>query len=127
MIVEIHAEATSEKQAMAHFLDSRASLVIGTHTHVPTADERSLPGGTAYMSDAGMCGDYNSVLGMESDEPINRFLTKIPRARFEPAMGPATLSGLAVEIDDATGYAVRLKALRLGGIIDPSEPLFWGD
>lgn len=127
VVVEVHAEATSEKQAMAHFLDGRASLVVGTHTHVPTADERILPGGTAYMSDAGMCGDYQSVLGMEPDEPINRFLTKIPRARFEPAMGAATLSGLAVDIDDATGLAVRLKALRLGGIIDPSEPLFWGD
>jgi metallophosphoesterase (TIGR00282 family) len=127
IVVEIHAEATSEKQALGQFLDSRASLVVGTHTHAPTADERVLPGGTAYMSDAGMCGDYNSVLGMETDEPINRFLTKIPRSRFEPAMGPATVSGLAVEIDDQTGLAQRVKALRLGGVLEPSEPLFWGE
>ena len=77
------------------------------------------------MSDAGMCGDYNSVLGMDIEEPINRFLTKIPRGRFEPALGTATVSGLAVEIDDKTGLAVRLNALRLGGVLTPTEPLFW--
>jgi len=125
VIIDFHAEATSEKQALAHFLDGRASVVVGTHTHAPTADERVLAGGTGYMSDVGMCGDYNSILGMDIEEPINRFLTKIPRGRFEPAEGPATLSGLAVEIDDGTGLATRVQAMRLGGALAPSEPLFW--
>lgn len=125
ILIDFHAEATSEKQALAHFLDGRASVIVGTHTHTPTADERVLPGGTAFMSDVGMCGDYNSVIGMESEEPINRFLTKIPRNRFEPALGPATVSGLAVEIDDATGLAVSAKGLRLGGSLEPTEPLLW--
>jgi hypothetical protein len=123
--VDFHAEATSEKQAMGVFLDGRVSLVAGTHTHAPTADDRVLPRGTAYITDAGMCGDYNSVLGMETDEPLNRFVTRIPRGRFEPAMGPATLSGLAVDIDDRTGLARHAKAVRLGGVLAPSEPLFW--
>jgi len=127
ILVDFHAEATSEKQALAYFLDSRVSVVVGTHTHAPTADERILPGGTAFMSDVGMCGDYNSVLGMTVEEPINRFITKIPRGRFEPASGPATLSGLAVEIDDATGLAVRIKAVRIGGVLSPSVPDFWLD
>lgn len=125
ILVDFHAEATSEKQAVGAFLDGRVSCVVGTHTHAPTADERVLPGGTAFMSDAGMCGDYASVLGMECEEPINRFVTRIPRGRFEPAQGPATLSGLAVEIDDKTGLATRVKALRLGGVLAPSEPQFW--
>lgn len=125
IFVDFHAEATSEKQALGHFLDGRVSAVLGTHTHVPTSDERVLAGGTAYMSDAGMCGDYNSVLGMEIEEPINRFLTKLPRERFEPALGPPTVSGLAIEIDDETGLAVRVKSLRLGGVLEPTEPLFW--
>ena len=125
IVVDIHGEATSEKQAMGYFVDGRASCVVGTHTHAPTADERVLPRGTAFISDVGMCGDYESVLGMEAAEPINRFLTKIPKGRFEPAMGSATLSGLAVEIDDRTGLAVRTKGLRLGGVLAPTEPLFW--
>jgi metallophosphoesterase (TIGR00282 family) len=125
ILVDFHAEATSEKQALGLFLDGRASVVVGTHTHTPTADERILPAGTAYMSDAGMCGDYNSVLGMDPEEPLNRFLTRLPRERFEPALGPATISGLAVEIDDATGLATRVKSLRLGGSLEPTEPLFW--
>jgi calcineurin-like phosphoesterase len=125
ILVDFHAEATSEKQAMGYFLDGRATCVVGTHTHSPTADERVLPGGTAFMCDAGMCGDYESVLGMDKDEPLNRFLTKIPRGRFEPAGGPATLSGLAVDVDDATGLAKRTAALRLGGVLTPTEPLFW--
>jgi len=127
IVIDFHAEATSEKQALGHFVDGRASCVVGTHTHAPTADERVLPGGTAFMGDVGMCGDYESVLGMVKDEPINRFLTKIPRSRLEPALGPATLSGLAVEIDDATGLAVRVQGLRLGGVLAPTEPRFWVD
>jgi calcineurin-like phosphoesterase len=110
---------------MGHFLDGRVSLVIGTHTHVPTADYRILKGGTAYMSDVGMCGDYNSVLGMDAQEPVSRFLTRIPRERFEPALGPVTMSGLAVELDEATGLARRVQALRLGGVLAPTEPFCW--
>lgn len=125
IFIDFHAEATSEKQALGFFVDGRASVLVGTHTHTPTADERVLPGGTAYMSDAGMCGDYNSVLGMDPGEPVNRFLTRIPRERFEPASGPGTLSGLAVEIDDQTGHAVFAKSLRLGGVLEPTEPLHW--
>lgn len=125
IFVDFHAEATSEKQALGLFLDGRVSGVVGTHTHTPTSDERILPHGTAYMSDAGMCGDYNSVLGMDPEEPLNRFLTRLPRERFEPALGPATLSGLAIEINDATGLATRVKSLRLGGVLEPTEPLFW--
>jgi len=125
IVVDFHAEVTSEKQAMGHFLDGRVSALIGTHTHVPTADERVLPNGSAYISDVGMCGDYQSVLGMEPAEPLNRFLTKIPRGRFEPALGPATLCGLAVEIDDASGLARHAASLRLGGALTPTEPRFW--
>jgi hypothetical protein len=125
ILVDFHAEATSEKQAMGYFVDGRASCVVGTHTHAPTADERVLPRGTAFVSDIGMCGDYESVLGMDPAEPLNRFLTKIPRGRFEPATGPATISGLAVDIDDATGLARRTTGLRLGGVLAPTEPLFW--
>lgn len=125
IVIDMHAEATSEKQALAHHVDGRASVVIGTHTHAPTSDDRVLAGGTAFMSDVGMCGDYNSVLGMEVEEPINRFLTKIPRGRFQPATGAATISGLAVEIDDETGLAIRTSPLRLGGVLRATEPLYW--
>ncbi len=125
IFVDFHAEATSEKQALAHFLDSRVSAIVGTHTHVPTSDNRVFPGGTAYMSDAGMTGDYNSVLGMDAGEPVHRFLTRIPNERFTPALGPATISGFAVEIDDATGLAISAAALRLGGVLAPTEPLAW--
>jgi hypothetical protein len=125
IVIDFHAEATSEKQALGLFLDGRASAVIGTHTHTPTADARILPGGTAYMSDVGMCGDYNSVLGMESDEPINRFLTKIPRGRYEPAGGAGTISGLAVEIDDKTGLATNISPVRIGPHLAPAAPEFW--
>ena len=127
ILLDFHAEATSEKQAMGVYLDGRVSVVVGTHTHTPTSDERILPGGTAYMTDAGMCGDYNSVLGMDPEEPVQRFLSRIPRGRFEPTNGPATLSGLAVEIDDKTGFAVKVESVRLGGALAPTEPLLWVD
>jgi len=122
IIVDVHAEATSEKQAIGHFLDGRASLVVGTHTHVPTADHMILAEGTAYMSDAGMCGDYDSVIGMDKDEPLSRFTSKIPSARFEPALGPATLSAVLVETDDATGLAVRIAPVRVGGRLSETIP-----
>jgi 2',3'-cyclic-nucleotide 2'-phosphodiesterase len=123
-LIDFHAEATSEKQAFAHYVDGRASVVVGTHTHTPTADHKILPGGTAYISDLGMTGDYDSVLGMDKDEPIRRFTRKIPSARFEPANGAATLCGLAVELN-AAGHAVRLAPVRLGGGLEPAEPTFW--
>lgn len=125
ILVDFHAEATSEKQALGHFLDGRVSAVVGTHTHTPTADDRVLSGGTGYMSDIGMCGDYNSVLGMRMEEPINRFLARIPRERFEPATGPATISGAAIDLDDRSGLAKSITAVRLGGVLTPSEPLEW--
>lgn len=125
IIVDFHAEATSEKQAFGCFLDGRATAVIGTHTHTPTADDRVLPGGTAFMTDVGMCGDYDSVIGMDPEEPVNRFVTKVPRGRFEPAVGDATVSGFAFETDDKTGLVTRTNALRLGGVLKPTEPLFW--
>jgi hypothetical protein len=121
----MHAETTSEKQAMGHFLDGRVSLVIGTHTHVPTSDERVLAGGTAFMSDVGMCGDYDSVIGMAKDEPMRRFLTRLPSARFEAATGAAALSGLAVEIDDKSGLAMRVAPVRLGAGLTEARPTFW--
>ncbi len=125
IIIDMHAEATSEKMAMAHFVDGRASLIAGTHTHVPTGDDQILPGGTAYISDLGMCGDYNSVIGMEKTEPLNRFVHKVPAARLEPATGPATVCGIAVETDDATGLALRSAPIRIGGCLQPALPDFW--
>ncbi|MFL9827653.1 TIGR00282 family metallophosphoesterase [Rhodoplanes sp. SY1] len=125
IVVDMHAETTSEKQAMGHFLDGRASLVVGTHTHAPTADHRILPGGTAFMSDVGMTGDYDTVIGMAKDEPLNRFLRRIPGGRFEPGGGPATLCGLAVETDDKTGLAAKVAPVRIGGALEPAVPAFW--
>jgi hypothetical protein len=125
ILIDFHAEATSEKQALAHFVDGRATAVIGTHTHVPTADEQILNGGTAYISDAGMCGDFDSVLGMEKEEPISRFLTKINTRRFAPSKGEATVCGVAIEIDDSTGLARAIAPVRLGGRLSQTEPDFW--
>lgn len=121
-LVDVHCEATSEKMAMGHFLDGRASIVVGTHTHVPTGDAMILPGGTAYLTDAGMCGDYHSVIGMEKAEPLRRFVTGMAKGRFNPANEEATLSGLYVEIDDATGKAVRIEMVREGGKLQQSAP-----
>ena len=114
-VLDIHAEATSEKMAMGHYCDGRASLVVGTHTHVPTADAQILPRGTAYLSDAGMCGDYDSVIGMEKAEPMRRFLTGMARDRFTPAEGEATLCGVLVETDDRSGTARTVEPVRIGG------------
>jgi metallophosphoesterase (TIGR00282 family) len=125
VVFDFHAEATSEKQCFGHFVDGRASFVVGTHTHVPTADHQILNGGTAYMSDAGMCGDYDSSLGMEKEEPLNRFLTKVPRGRFEAASGPATICGVGVEISDRTGLAEKIAPLRMGPRLAETMPDFW--
>ncbi len=123
-VCDFHAEATSEKQAFAHHFDGRLSLVVGTHTHAPTSDHRVLSGGTAYVSDIGMCGDYDSVLGMAKEEPIRRFLTKIPSSRFEAASGEGTLSGVVVEIDDKSGHAKSILPVRLGGCLQETRPNF---
>ena len=125
IIIDMHAEASSEKQAMGHFADGRASLVVGTHTHAPTADHQILPGGTAFMTDVGMTGDYDSIIGMVKQEPLGRFLRRIPSAKFEPANGPATLCAVAVETDDATGLARRVAPVRLGARLEEARPAMW--
>ena len=115
ILVDAHGEATSEKMALGHYADGRASLVVGTHTHIPTADHRILARGTAYQTDAGMCGDYNSVLGMEKEAAMDRFLGR-GNARLSVAMGPITLSGVIVEAEDS-GLASAIYPLRRGGIL----------
>lgn len=121
-LVDMHCEATSEKMAMGHFCNGRASVVVGTHTHVPTADAMILSGGTAYQSDAGMCGDYNSVIGMDKAEPMRRFVTGMMKSRFTPAEGEATLSGLYVETDDRSGKATKVSMIREGGLLQNAAP-----
>lgn len=125
ILLDFHGEASSEKMAMGHFCDGRASVVVGTHTHTPTADHHILKGGTAYQTDAGMCGDYDSVIGMDKVEPLQRFLRKLPVERMKPAEGEATLCGLAVETDDATGLALKVAPIRIGGRLAPSLVPFW--
>ncbi len=116
ILVDIHAEANSEKMALGHYLDGRVSAVIGSHTHVPTADARIFPGGTAYQTDAGMCGDYNSVIGMEKTAPVKRFLTKITKhTKMTPASGEATVCGAIIETDDKTGLAKGIIPIQKGG------------
>jgi len=121
-IIDVHCEASSEKQAMGHSFDGLASLVIGTHTHVPTSDHQILPGGTAYQTDAGMCGDYDSVIGMQKGGAALRFWRKLPGERLAPAEGEATLCGLFVETDDTTGLAIRVAPLRVGGRLSQVMP-----
>ena len=125
VVIDFHAEATSEKVCFGHFVDGRASLVVGTHTHQPTADHQILTGGTGFMSDSGMCGDYDSCIGMDWEEPLNRFLSKVPKSRFEAASGPATICGVAVEISDSTGLAEKIAPLRLGPRLEETVPAFW--
>lgn len=123
IVVDVHAEASSEKMAMGHFCDGRASMVVGTHTHVPTADHQILPKGTAYMTDAGMCGDYNSVVGMDIAVPLFKFTRKLPPpARMQPATGPGTLCGVLVDIDDTSGLATRIQPIRVGGRLEATIP-----
>jgi 2',3'-cyclic-nucleotide 2'-phosphodiesterase len=123
-VIDIHAEATSEKWALGHFADGKASLVAGTHTHVPSADHRILSGGTGFVTDVGMTGDYDSVIGMEKEEPLRRFTRRIASGRFEPALGPATLCAVAVEIG-AEGLAKAISPVRIGGLLDSAMPQFW--
>ncbi len=121
-IVDMHCEATSEKMGMGHWCDGRASLVVGTHTHVPTADTQILARGTAFQSDAGMCGDYDSIIGMDKLEPMRRFVTGMGKERLSPANGEATLAGIYVETDDRTGLATRVRMIRVGGRLEPARP-----
>lgn len=123
IVVDFHAEASSEKMAFAHFLDGTVSLVVGTHTHCPSADCQVLPGGTAFQSDAGMSGDYDSVIGMAKDAATMRFWRKMPGERLAPAEGEATVCGVFVETDDATGLARRVEPVRLGGRLSPAMPV----
>ena len=135
ILIDFHAEATSEKEAMGHFVDGRATALIGTHTHVPTADEQILAKGTAYISDAGMCGDFDSVLGMDKEEPLTRFLTKIPSGRFTPSLGEATLCGSpsmsttrrvshAPSARSASAAGYRRPSLG-SGCLEPSFGFYW--
>jgi len=123
-IVDFHCEATGEKHAAGHFCDGRASLVVGTHTHTPSADDRILPGGTAFITDVGMTGDYNSIVGMTREEPLRRFTTGIPLGRFEPASGEATLCAVLVETDEHSGLALSIAPIRIGGCLKPVLPSF---
>ncbi len=122
LIIDVHGEATSEKMALGHFADGRATLVVGTHTHVPTADAFLLNGGTAYQTDAGMCGDYDSVIGMQKQASIGNFLRKVPRERMSPAEGEGTLCGVFVASDTATGLATTISPVRRGGRLAPQSP-----
>ena len=121
IVVDLHAEATSEKMAMGHFCDGRASLVVGTHQHIPTADAQILPGGTAFQADAGACADYDSVIGMDKAEPLQRFTRKISSQRFAPATGPATLCGVFVQTG-VKGLASRIEPVRAGGRLQQALP-----
>jgi metallophosphoesterase (TIGR00282 family) len=123
VIADVHAEATSEKMAMGCVLDGRVSMTVGTHSHVPTADTRILPGGSAYMTDVGMCGDYDSVIGMRKQTAAARFTSKMPAGRLEPAEGEATLCAVFVETDEATGLARHVAPLRIGGCLPPQWPV----
>lgn len=122
IFVDFHGEATSEKMALAHYLDGRISALVGTHTHIPTADYHIMPGGTAYQTDAGMTGDYNSVIGVQKDIPVNKFVKKVPGAPMKPASGPAMLCGTYIETNDATGLATRIDPIRIGAGLKETFP-----
>jgi metallophosphoesterase (TIGR00282 family) len=121
VVVDFHGEATSEKMAFAHAFDGRVSAVVGTHTHVPTADYQVLPGGTAFMSDLGMCGDYDSVIGMTKEPAVSRFTRKMPGDRLAPAEGPATICGALIVLDDR-GLTSTIEPVRIGGRLSQTLP-----
>jgi calcineurin-like phosphoesterase len=123
LLVDVHGEATSEKMALGHFCDGRASLVVGSHSHVPTADAQILPGGTGYQTDAGMCGDYDSVIGMKKEAAVQRFVRKMPGERLSPADGEGTLCGVFAEIANESGRASRIAPVRVGGRLIPAIPV----
>lgn len=122
VVLDFHAEITAEKQTMGHYVDGRVTLCIGTHTHIPTADTRVLPGGTAYQTDAGMCGDYDSSIGMDKGIVLQRMTGTLPPPRMEPAKGQGTLSGVLVDTDPKTGLAKQVVPLRIGGELPTSYP-----
>ena len=118
IIVDLHGEITSEKMAMGHFLDGQVTLFVGTHTHVPTSDYRIMEKGTAYQTDIGMCGDYNSVIGMNKDNSLKKFLKDPVAKKHYPALGEATISGLMVEADHTTGLAKKVEPIILGKYLE---------
>ena len=122
VVIDIHGEATSEKTALGCIADGRASLAVGSHSHIPTADTRVLPAGTAYQTDAGMCGSYDSIIGMDAGIAVRRFVNSLPGERLEPANGPVTVCGVMVETDDQTGLALSVYPLRDGGLLAPIRP-----
>jgi 2',3'-cyclic-nucleotide 2'-phosphodiesterase len=122
ILVDMHAEASSEKMAIGHFADGRVSAVLGSHSHIPTADAQIFPGGTAYQTDAGMCGDYDSVIGLQKAPAVRRFVTKMPGERPQVAEGEGTLCGVLLTTDDATGLARRVEPVRIGGRLIPHLP-----
>lgn len=122
MVIDFHADATSEKMALGQYCDGKVSLVVGSHTHIPTADAQILPFGTAYQTDAGMCGCFDSVIGMDKKEPVRRFVTGLRNEHFSPAKGEATVCGLMVDTNDATGLAERVFMIRTGGRLEESLP-----
>ena len=121
-VVDVHAEATSEKMAIGQYLDGRVSMVVGTHSHVPTADAQILSKGTAYQTDLGMCGDYDSVIGMQQDAAIGKFIKRMPSERLEPANGEASVCGVFMECDDNSGHAKRIEPIRIGGRLAQNMP-----
>ena len=120
LVVDVHGEITSEKMAVGHFLDGKASLVVGTHTHVPTNDARILSKGTGYLTDAGMCGDYDSVIGMDKNNSIKRFLKEDSVKHF-PSKGEASFSGVIVDVNKETGLAPKIKSFITGGVLNNTK------
>ena len=118
IIVDLHGEITSEKMAMGYLFDGKATMVVGTHTHVPTSDHRIMEKGTAYQTDIGMCGDYNSVIGMNRDNSLKKFLKDSSVKKHYPALGEATISGLMVQADDKTGLAKKIEPIIVGGVLE---------
>ena len=114
-IIDMHGEATSEKMAIGHEFDGKVSLVVGTHTHIPTADAHILNNGTAYISDLGMCGDYDSIIGLDKNKCLEKFKKKIPISGISPASGEASISGVIVETNDESGLAMSIKLIIVGG------------
>jgi 2',3'-cyclic-nucleotide 2'-phosphodiesterase len=122
IFIDFHGETTSEKLSFAHYFDGQVSAVVGTHTHIPTADTHVMPGGTAYMTDAGMTGDYNSVIGVEKRIAMNRFVTKMPGEKMKPADGPGMMSGCFIITNDKTGKAERIEPVRQGAVLTETLP-----
>ncbi len=123
LIVDFHAEATAEKVGMGYFLDGKASLVVGTHTHIPTADARILPQKTAFMSDVGMCGDYHSIIGMVVESALSRFIDPENKKRLQPAENKGTFCAVYVEIDETSGEAVKIFPIRIGAILENTHQI----